>query len=86
MRAVLIVLGIAIVGLAIAIASRPRRMDTLTPYPQLREDQKRDAIYSAPKPGDKEPAFNPPREGVVTATMSIGSRGDLTTDEAVPSR
>ena len=77
MRAVLIVLGIAIFGIVISLlVSKPK---DLTPLPQEREQQRRDAMNataSAPLP-TAEPPFTPPKEGAVQTVLSVEGKGDI---------
>ena len=82
MRAVFIVLGIALFGIVLStLFSKPK---DLTPYPQEREEQrKQDYNDSVSKPVPAgtnkaaEPAFKPPTEGAVQAVLSIEGRGDV---------
>ena len=82
MRAVLIVLGIAIFGVVLStLLSKPK---DLTPFPQEREDQKRqeankssDAAIKTNTNKPAEPAFSAPKEGAVQAVLSVEGRGDI---------
>jgi len=91
MRAVLIVLGIALAALGITIVMSLMSGETkqLSKAPQedawrrqeeqmLRDQQKAAAQRAGSdlKPGQEAP-FNPPREGVITATMTVEKRGDV---------
>src|SRR5688500_12091874 len=80
MRAVLIVLGIAIFGIILSLlVSKPK---DLTPLPQEREDQRRQEMNastaSTTNPsGTAEPAFTPPKEGSVQTVLSVDGKGDI---------
>ena len=81
MRAVLVVLGIAIFGIVLSsLFSRPK---DLTPYPQDREEQRKNAMNASSNASaaatnpSSEPAFNPPKDGAVKATLTIENRGDF---------
>jgi cyclophilin family peptidyl-prolyl cis-trans isomerase len=80
MRAILIVLGIAIFGIVLStLFSRPK---DLTPFPQEREDQRKNAYNDASNKAlatnkAAEPAFNPPREGAIQAVLTVEGRGDV---------
>ena len=81
MRAVMIVLGIAVVGIVLSmLVGKPK---DLTPLPQEREDQRRqamnaDASKTTTNPSaTAEPAFTPPREGAVQTVLSVEGRGDI---------
>ena len=81
MRAVLVVLGIAIFGIVLSsLFSRPK---DLTPYPQDREEQRKNEMNQssnaavAASNSASEPAFAPPKEGAVKATLSVENRGDF---------
>ncbi len=80
MRAVLIVLGIAVLAIAISVFTQPRK--DLTSRPQDREDAKR-SQPSPPPPATATglpaaDAFNPPRIGVITTVLTVKDRGKLT--------
>ncbi len=82
MRAVLIVMGIAIVGIVLSLlVGKPK---DLTPLPQEREDQRRQAMNAdANNPtttnpsATAEPAFTPPREGAVQTVLSVEGKGNI---------
>ena len=77
MRPVLMVLGIAVLAIIIAVLVTPSR--DLTPSPQERDDARREAQNKADlQRSQASDKFNPPREGVITAVMSVKDRGDVT--------
>src|ERR1043166_393855 len=83
MRPVLAIIGIAIVAVLLSVlVQRPK---DLTSNPAERAEIKRlaeekktmeEARKSAPPP--KASTFEAPREGVVTAVLSVADRGDVT--------
>lgn len=86
MRSVLIVFGIAIIAVIIAIAAQ--RPKGLHPAPQelafeKQMEESKKAQEEAKKAQQKSAAasaaaFNPNREGMITAVMSVKGRGDVT--------
>jgi cyclophilin family peptidyl-prolyl cis-trans isomerase len=87
MRAVLIVLGIAIGAIIVSILVTPKK--DLTPDPLARREEREQAERDkAAREGKDNPSsspgtpvappFNPPRDGVVTAVINVAGRGDIT--------
>ncbi len=85
MRSVLAVLGIAIIALVVSILIQDSKR--LSPAPQEDAAKAKEAEQMAAwKKADEEQrarernakrTFNPPREGVVTVTMTVGGKGDI---------
>src|SRR5258708_6330240 len=77
MRPILMVLGIAVLAIIVAVLLTPSK--DLTPSPQDRDEARR---AEQEKKDKKLPpvnnTFNPPREGAITAVMSVKDRGDVT--------
>ncbi len=79
MKSVLIVMAIALVAIGASIALKESK--DLTPRPADREQARRDGMeqelaVKTPKPTATE-TFSPPKEGMLTATLSIAGRGDI---------
>jgi cyclophilin family peptidyl-prolyl cis-trans isomerase len=82
MRNILIILAIVLLAIGYSILRTGSKQ--LTPRPQdelsqIREKQERADLTAAPKP-NMQPSedFNPPREGAITAVMTVKGRGDVT--------
>lgn len=82
MRAVMAVIGIALLAIILSVIVAPRK--DLTPNIQEREEAKRKDSYvpkgAAPTGPATIPApdkFEPPLEGAINATISVKDRGDI---------
>jgi cyclophilin family peptidyl-prolyl cis-trans isomerase len=87
MKSILIVLGICIV--AVALSMLLQQSKDLTPRPQDRAFEKQQAEQKAleqkaaeerKKQSSVLKPFNPPREGVITAVLTVENRGDITVE------
>jgi cyclophilin family peptidyl-prolyl cis-trans isomerase len=82
MRAVMVIIAIAIGAVLFSILLQPRGKD-LIENPQIRDEERRGDHdkdkAGAPKPQQPE-ALNPPREGAITAVLKVKNRGELTVE------